>query len=157
MINVRKTGQRFNIIYLAEGTMDENNVPLDASRVKRAIVDRLDYDTRITVLGHVQRGGKPSAYDRVNSTRLGAEAANFVARNDTKMPPIILAFRGNKIVSLPLLENIRKTVAASKFILERNYSQVSEFACLYFSITFKMHVMRVFSSIPVYTSSGTIL
>ncbi|KAI6656159.1 ATP-dependent 6-phosphofructokinase-like [Oopsacas minuta] len=121
--NVRKTGQRFNIVFLAEGALDEHNDPLESIRIKKAIVDRLDYDTRITVLGHVQRGGKPSAYDRIIGSRLGAEAANFVAHNDFKVSPIILAVRGNRILYLPLVETVNKTIAVSEAIEKRVYKQ----------------------------------
>lgn len=59
------SGQRLNIIIVAEGAVDRNGVAITAENVKKVVVDKLQQDTRITVLGHVQRGGNPSAFDRV--------------------------------------------------------------------------------------------
>ncbi|KAG8291264.1 hypothetical protein J6590_064576 [Homalodisca vitripennis] len=61
----RAAGQRLNIIIVAEGAIDRDGVPITAEKVKQVVVDNLKQDTRITVLGHVQRGGSPSAFDRV--------------------------------------------------------------------------------------------
>lgn len=54
-----------NIIIVSEGAIDREGQPITAEKVKQVVVDKLHQDTRITVLGHVQRGGNPSAFDRV--------------------------------------------------------------------------------------------
>lgn len=61
----RSTGQRLNIIIVAEGAIDRDGQPITAEKVREVVVKNLQQDTRITVLGHVQRGGNPSAFDRV--------------------------------------------------------------------------------------------
>lgn len=58
-------GQRLNIIIVAEGALDRNGEPITAEKIHKVVVEKLQQDTRITVLGHVQRGGNPSAFDRV--------------------------------------------------------------------------------------------
>ena len=50
---------------MAEGAIDREGNPITAEDVRKIVVDKLQQDTRITVLGHVQRGGNPSAFDRV--------------------------------------------------------------------------------------------
>lgn len=65
MLKERIAGQRLNIIIVSEGAIDRDGRPITAEQVKKVVVDRLKQDTRITVLGHVQRGGSPSAFDRV--------------------------------------------------------------------------------------------
>lgn len=65
----RKTGQRLNIIIVSEGAMDREGSPITADAVKQVVVERLQQDTRVTVLGHVQRGGAPSAFDRILGCR----------------------------------------------------------------------------------------
>lgn len=50
---------------MAEGAVDRNAEPITAEKVHKVVVEKLQQDTRITVLGHVQRGGNPSAFDRV--------------------------------------------------------------------------------------------
>ena len=61
----RAAGQRLNIIIVAEGAIDRDGEPITAEKVRQVVVENLKQDTRITVLGHVQRGGSPSAFDRV--------------------------------------------------------------------------------------------
>lgn len=50
-------GSRLNIIIIAEGAIDRNGKPISSRYVKDLVVQRLGFDTRVTVLGHVQRGG----------------------------------------------------------------------------------------------------
>jgi len=52
-------------VIVAEGAMDREGHPITAEDVKKVIDERLKHDARITVLGHVQRGGNPSAFDRI--------------------------------------------------------------------------------------------
>ena len=126
LVESRNNGQRFNIVIVAEGAKDENNNSLLPSYIKQIIVDRLDYDTRITVLGHVQRGGRPSAHDRIFSSRLGAEAANFVFRNNGPAKPIIIALQGNEIIYLPLMDTVMRTRASNEAIQKRCYTKVCQ-------------------------------
>jgi 6-phosphofructokinase 1 len=67
-------------------------------------IERLTgYETRAVVLGHIQRGGSPSAFDRVLATRYGIGAIDMVHRGEFGS---MAALRGNKIVSVPLAEAI---------------------------------------------------
>ena len=59
------------IVLVAEGAKDRHGQPITADYVKQVLTDRLGEDTRVTILGHVQRGGTPSAFDRNMSTVLG--------------------------------------------------------------------------------------
>ncbi|XP_025786003.1 ATP-dependent 6-phosphofructokinase, muscle type isoform X4 [Puma concolor] len=61
----RTRGSRLNIIIVAEGAIDKTGKPISSEDIKNLVVKRLGYDTRVTVLGHVQRGGTPSAFDRI--------------------------------------------------------------------------------------------
>jgi 6-phosphofructokinase 1 len=65
--------------------------------------DELDFDVRVTVLGHVQRGGRPSAFDRLLATRLGSAAAQ--ALHDGQ-PGNVVGLVGNQITLTPLEEAI---------------------------------------------------
>ena len=57
------------------------------------------YETRVTVLGHIQRGGTPSAFDRVLATRYGVKAVELVIAGDFGK---MASLKGNDIVSVPL-------------------------------------------------------
>ncbi|KAF4023330.1 hypothetical protein G4228_015100 [Cervus hanglu yarkandensis] len=61
----RARKKRLNIIIVAEGAIDTQNKPITSEQIKELVVTQLGYDTRVTILGHVQRGGTPSAFDRI--------------------------------------------------------------------------------------------
>ncbi|XP_043592090.1 ATP-dependent 6-phosphofructokinase isoform X2 [Bombus pyrosoma] len=117
----RLTGQRLNIIIVAEGAIDRNGQPITAEKVRKVVVDKLQQDTRITVLGHVQRGGNPSAFDRVLGCRMGAEAvmALMEAKPDTEA--CVVTLDGNQAVRLPLMECVRRTKAVAQAMADKNW------------------------------------
>lgn len=58
-------GKRKTIVIVAEGAHDKDLNPIQANYVKDVLTDRLGLDTRVTTLGHTQRGGAPCAFDRI--------------------------------------------------------------------------------------------
>ena len=61
----RDIGKRKTIVIVAEGALDSKLQPIRADQVKDILSDRLGLDTRVTTLGHTQRGGRPCAFDRI--------------------------------------------------------------------------------------------
>ncbi len=76
-----------------------------ANILAREIEKRTGYETRAVVLGHIQRGGSPSAFDRVLATRYGLGAIDMVHRGEFGS---MAALRANRIVSVPLAEAISR-------------------------------------------------
>ena len=76
-----------------------------ANILAREIEKRTGFETRAVVLGHIQRGGSPSAFDRVLATRYGLGAIDMVHRGEFGS---MAALRANKIVSIPLKEAISR-------------------------------------------------
>ena len=72
----------------------------------RELEHRTGFETRSVVLGHIQRGGTPTAFDRVLATRYGLAAIDMAHRGDFGC---MAALRGNKLVSVPLSDAIAKT------------------------------------------------
>lgn len=60
----RKAGRRLNIVIVSEGSIDWEGRPISSQHVCDIIKKNLQIDSRVTVLGHIQRGGYPSAFDR---------------------------------------------------------------------------------------------
>ena len=58
-------GKRKTIVIVAEGAQDKILEPIRADDIKDVLSDKLGLDTRVTTLGHTQRGGRPCAYDRI--------------------------------------------------------------------------------------------
>jgi 6-phosphofructokinase 1 len=110
-------GRKFSIVVVSEGAH-----PADVSEaastgqvdafgharlggvavaLESEIEARTGYETRMTILGHVQRGGTPNAYDRVLGTRFGIAAVDAITRGDTGK---MVALRGNAIVTVELTD-----------------------------------------------------
>ncbi|KAJ9583739.1 hypothetical protein L9F63_021902, partial [Diploptera punctata] len=117
----RSTGQRLNIIIVAEGAIDRDGVPITAEKVKQVVVDNLQQDTRITVLGHVQRGGNPSAFDRVLGCRMGAEAVMALMEATPDTEACVVTLDGNQAVRLPLMECVEKTKAVTRAMADKQW------------------------------------
>jgi 6-phosphofructokinase 1 len=117
----RERGKTFSIIVVAEGAKfkEDQNIAqeekLDAFGHVRLggigqvlsdlIEERTGYETRVTVLGHIQRGGSPTAFDRVLGTRFGVEAINLIA--DKKFGYMV-SLQGNKIESVLIEKAVGK-------------------------------------------------
>ncbi|XP_059171071.1 ATP-dependent 6-phosphofructokinase, muscle type-like [Physella acuta] len=119
----RNLGQRLNIILVAEGAIDENGKAITAEEVKQLLCDKMKIDTRVTVLGHVQRGGSPSAFDRILGSRMGAEAvlALMDAKPDT--PACVISIEGNSTVRVPLMECVERTKEVQANMDKRNFDE----------------------------------
>lgn len=110
-----KRGKTFSIIVVAEGAqfkrgsvvtqeekLDEfGHVRLGGigERLATEIEKRTGFETRVSVLGHIQRGGSPSAFDRILGTRFGVKAVELVK---LKKFGQMVSLQGNKIVSVPI-------------------------------------------------------
>jgi len=94
---------------------------ISAGDVKDILVKNLGLDTRITTLGHVQRGGTACAYDRMLSTLQGVEAVLAVLDSTPDIPSPVIAITENKIIRKPLMEAVRLVyLSRSAPQLERN-------------------------------------
>ena len=85
------------------------------SGLAQEIEKRTGFESRSVVLGHIQRGGSPSAFDRVLATRYGLGAIDMVHRGEFGQ---MAALRGNKIISIPLAEAIASNRKVDKEILD---------------------------------------
>jgi 6-phosphofructokinase 1 len=105
----RKRGRTFSIVVVAEGAapageplperVGEGTTSGSGYRVAREIEQRLGVETRVTVLGHIQRGGSPTAFDRILATRFGIRAVDLIRAGQFGQ---MVALQGTQIVSVPL-------------------------------------------------------
>ena len=114
-----RAGRRVNLIIAAEGARDRNNEKLDAQKIKAALAER-SVEARITILGHVQRGGVPSAYDRCMSTLFGMEAFNTLLNNSTESQIAVL--QNNRIGHTSLTHAVAQTRAAGEALAQGDYA-----------------------------------
>ena len=113
-----QNGKKFSILAVAEGAISKEDACLTKKELKEKkkngvvypsvayeigaqITERTGQEVRVTVPGHMQRGGDPCPYDRVLSTRLGAEAAKLI---NNKEYGYMVAVKNNEIVKIPLAD-----------------------------------------------------
>ncbi|PKO01217.1 MAG: 6-phosphofructokinase [Chloroflexi bacterium HGW-Chloroflexi-5] len=104
-----RRGKSHAIIVVAEG-YEPHALDLAAE------IDAMDigFSTRVTILGHIQRGGKPSAFDRLLATRFGVTAVEFLLAGKTN---VMTALQGTEMCAVPIDEVISNTkVLSQKFI-----------------------------------------
>uniref|UniRef100_A0A8D0KZ51 6-phosphofructokinase type A n=1 Tax=Strix occidentalis caurina TaxID=311401 RepID=A0A8D0KZ51_STROC len=107
LTETRVGGSRLNIIIVAEGAIDKHGKAITSDDIKTLVVKRLGYDTRVTILGHVQRGGTPSAFDRILGSRMGVEAVMALLEGTPETPACVVSLSGNQAVRLPLMECVQ--------------------------------------------------
>lgn len=120
----RDRGKKFSIVVIAEGAKptDVSEFVTTSSKVDefgheqlggighllgREIEERIGAETRVTVLGHVQRGGSPTAHDRVLATRYGVKAIEELHAGSSG---VMVALQGDKIIPVPLSDALTQKV-----------------------------------------------
>jgi 6-phosphofructokinase 1 len=113
-------GARFSVVVVGEGAREKGRGRATVERGRKGhlarlggaghiLADRLEgkipHEIRVTVLGHLQRGGSPSAFDRLLGTRFGVEAAMCCRRGEVG---VMVALRGEEIVRVPVQQALHK-------------------------------------------------
>ncbi|HIC88505.1 MAG TPA: 6-phosphofructokinase [Anaerolineae bacterium] len=109
----REAGRRHDLIIFAEGARHTDGLPIRAEVIRDVLERQLGLEPRITVLGHVQRGGSPSAFDRILATRLGAAAVDELINAEPDTPPRMMGLVNNQVVATPLSEVVEKSRAVN--------------------------------------------
>ncbi|XP_056868139.1 ATP-dependent 6-phosphofructokinase, platelet type isoform X3 [Takifugu flavidus] len=115
--------KRLNVIIVAEGAIDRSNTPITTDYIKDLVVKNLGFDTRVTILGHVQRGGTPSAFDRILASRMGVEAVLALLETTANTPACVVSLCGNQSVRLPLMECVEMTQEVQKAMDEKRFEE----------------------------------
>jgi len=123
-------GAKFKTDQETEGKLILQDVQRDAfghvrlggigSILAKEIEKRTGFESRMVILGHVQRGGSPTAFDRVLATRFGIAAMDLVHNGEFGK---MVALRGNKIISMPLSDAVNKL----KYVTEDLYDVAEVF------------------------------
>ena len=109
--NSKKSGKTSSIIVVAEGYKPGKNVYQVADEIQEKLPN---YQVRVSVLGHIQRGGRPSCFDRVLGTKMGVKA--FELLKDAKTG-IMVGTQHGKIVTVPLKKAISEKTKIDKDLL----------------------------------------
>ena len=121
----REIGRRANIVLVAEGARDRRGEPVTAGHVKSVLEERLGEDARVTILGHVQRGGAPSVFDRFLGTLLGHAAVRQLLESPGDEPQLI-GIRGHHLTRSPLMECVAATRSIGDVIADRRFDTAME-------------------------------
>ena len=111
--------------------------------VKNLLADKdgLALDTRITTLGHVQRGGTAVAYDRMLATLQGVEAVKAVLEASPDTQTCFIAITENKIVRKPLVEAVQETKSIAKAIEAQEFDKAMTMRDTEFSDQYASYMM----------------
>jgi len=127
-----ESGHTFSIIVIGEGakpaggTVSKINKSHESisqrpdgpgAQLAQLLEGRIDHEVRVTVLGHLQRGGSPSSFDRILGTRFGVHAAYLCANDHTGQ---VVALRGQDIVAVPLeaaVANIKRVPPDGELVM----------------------------------------
>ena len=118
----RANGKRKTIVIVAEGAINSNLDTITPEQVKDVLVD-LGLDTRITTLGHVQRGGNAVAADRLLATLQGVDAVDAVLSATPDTPSPMIGIIENKIVRRNLVEAVAATQEVAKAIKAKDFAR----------------------------------
>jgi 6-phosphofructokinase 1 len=119
----RDAGKNDSLVIVAEGAKDAKGTPIKPHYIKEILEEKLGQDTRITILGHVQRGGAPSAFDRYMSTVLGYSAVDYIINAPEDQEPMMIGMRRNKIKAVSLMESVKKTHSIYECIKKGEYEK----------------------------------
>jgi 6-phosphofructokinase 1 len=119
----RQRGKRRTIVIIAEGAHDVNLTKITPNQVKELLTKKLQLDTRVTILGHTQRGGSACFYDRWLSTLQGVEAVNAVLDATPTTPTPVITIRENKIERSGLIEAVQLTKSVTKAIEAKDFDR----------------------------------
>ena len=122
----RAMGRRDSIVIVAEGVQDQHGRAITGDYVKKVLEERLDENVRVTVLGHMQRGGSPSAFDRYLATVLGDAAVKEILNTTPDRESQVLGIQGNHVTYSPLLECVQRTQAIADVITARDYDKAMD-------------------------------
>jgi 6-phosphofructokinase 1 len=147
----RAAGRRDSIVILAEGARDRDGKYIGSSDVQRILKEGLKEDVRVTVLGHVQRGGRPSAFDRNLSTLLGHEAVNAILKAKPEDEPLHIGIKGNRISMQPLMSCVKNTHAVAEAIANEDYERAMELRSSSFKESWRTvrTIMRALPHAPI--------
>jgi 6-phosphofructokinase 1 len=132
-----RAGRRDHIVIMAEGAQDRYGNYIGSSDVQRVLEEGLGEEVRTTVLGHVQRGGRPSAYDRNLATQLGYEAVSAILEAKPTDEAIVVGTRANRIIRLPLMESVERTRQVAEAIQARDYERAMSLRSSSFNDSFR--------------------
>lgn len=122
----RKAGRRDSIVVVAEGARDRHGNPITSEHIRKTIEEFSGEETRVTVLGHVQRGGAPSAFDRNMSTILGYEAVETILSPSSEQESYLIGMRNNRVTRAPLMECVEQTHEIANAIHNQDYEKAMD-------------------------------
>ncbi|KAH8977962.1 6-phosphofructokinase, partial [Lactarius hatsudake] len=87
------------------------------------LTDRLGLDTRVTTLGHIQRGGRPCAWDRILPTLQGVNAVDALLEATPDSPSYMVGIQENRVRRVPLVEAVKMTKAVAEAIKVQDFEK----------------------------------
>lgn len=123
LMKSRKAGKKESLVVISEGAKDRAGKPITSEYIRQVLKDKIGEDARITILGHIQRGGPPTAFDRYMSTLVGYEAVRYFMKPNGNEKSVMIGIKNNKVCVAPLVESVEKTRSVALFEKQGNYKE----------------------------------
>ena len=120
----REAGRRDSIVVVAEGAIDRKGRAIETDYVRRVIAERLGEEVRVTILGHVQRGGSPCAYDRNLGSVVGHAAVQELLDPEVRGEARLIGIQENRVTRRPLVECVEETRRVEHALEARDFGQM---------------------------------
>ncbi|KKY27061.1 putative 6-phosphofructokinase alpha subunit [Phaeomoniella chlamydospora] len=144
----RKLGKRRTIVIVAEGAHDRELNKITPNHIKDLLTDRIGLDTRVTILGHTQRGGYACFYDRWLSTLQGVDAVKAVLEATPQTPTPVITIRENKIERSPLMETVALTKSVTAAIKAKDFDRAMDLRDVEFKDYFNKYMITTSTDHP---------
>lgn len=136
----RLNGNRKSLVIVCEGAIDRDLNPIKTETVKSVLEENLGLDTRVTNLGHVQRGGHTCAFDRYLGTVQGYEAVNQIMKSKPSTPSPMIGMSNNEITCIPLMDAVNLTKQVEVAISKKDFNKAMELRDPQFNSSYKSYL-----------------
>ncbi len=117
----KKAGKKHGLVIVSEGAIDKYGNKIESAEVVNVLKEELGEAARLTILGHVQRGGAPTAFDRYMSTVQGYEAVQHLIRSSDDDESMIIGMQRNKVTAVSLMESVKTTRLIAEHISKGDF------------------------------------
>lgn len=128
----RGQGRRATIVIVSEGAIDRDLKPIKSQTVAEVIEKECDLITRVTNLGHVQRGGVPAAQDRILGAIQGIQAIDVILNSTPSSESKLIATQNNQSKPVGLMQAVKKTKEIAHLVETKRFDDAMKLRDPYF-------------------------
>lgn len=134
----RSKGKKGIFVIVSEGAIDESRNKIGSQEVVDHLLEKTDIDVRLLKLGHLQRGGAPSAFDRISGTLLAIKATEYLLSGPEK-EAVLVSLQSAVYTYTPLKDFFEAKAKISEYQEKGDFKKILEERDAYFKRSFSLH------------------